>query len=477
MQFISSIINRPDDISKFPILITTTMHALILLIVVSSLWAGGGPNVTGAKLYIKQNDLEQAIKVLMKEIEEVNPNNEDAWYLLGYIYAREKRYDIMLEAFNKAVELKPKFKEKDKGIKVSGDTGTQFHAKNGVDTILRVVWGNAINEAIKYFNEAVAAAIDTARTFSFEKAVEYFKLAAEIMPDSTIAYRNMGAALMNLGKYEESIEPLTAAIQRNPNDVETSTMLASVYITSQRDSLALPILTNLWDKGTRTVEVSDYLSKIYLNAGDNEKAKAIYRDALETDPDNFHFLFNYGIILLETNDYDLAIEKFLKANELNPEASDLNYNLGAAYLNRGVSKREALPEDSEDKSYIEDYELAFPFLEKSVNMNPADAQIWYTLGRIAGQLNKMALAGYAISKGEETKSALDNKVIVGMQSSDLKMILGEPDKIQNVESEVFHTVEEWIYKKRLAAKGKVEISESINVYVDNGRVEALMLLR
>ena len=39
-------------------------------------------------------------------------------------------------------------------------------------------------------------------------------------------------------------------------------------------------------------------------------------------------------------------------------------------MNRGVSRRDALPEDSEDKSYVEDFRSAFPYLEKSISMNP-----------------------------------------------------------------------------------------------------------
>jgi len=103
--------------------ITTGVILICMLVGSSLLFAGGGPNVNGAKLYIKQNDLEKALGVLMKEVENVNTkkgsgsNNEDAWYLLGYIYARQGEYEKMMEAFDKAVELKPKFKEK--GVKIS----------------------------------------------------------------------------------------------------------------------------------------------------------------------------------------------------------------------------------------------------------------------------------------------------------------------------------------------------------------------
>ncbi len=503
--------------------------------------AGGGPNVSGAKLYIQQNNLEEAIRVLQKEINDVNPNNEDAWYLLGYVYAREKKYDAMLEAFNKAVELKPKFQEK--GVKIGKDSGSRFHSKHGVDAILQVVWSHAFNSGVKYFNDAInvnviepeekdlgAVSVGmtpgevkdvigdpveinvtkmdevereqwvyglskyvylengkvdavqypendlsvSLREQKFALAVSSFRAAASILPDSTLAYRNWAAALQNAGRTEDSIEPLKRALAANPNDAEVMTMLAQVYMKTRQDSLAVPLLADLWASGRHTEEVADGLSRAYVRMGKVAEAKAIYEEAIESNPDNFNFRYNYGTILLEAKDYDGAIEQLTKAYEIEPESADINYNLGAAYLNRGVGKREALPEDSEDTPQMEDFERAFPYLEKSVKMNPNDEAVWYTLGRIAGQLNKFVLAGYAFAKGEPVKSALDDHVVVGMPSDTLKAVLGEPEKAKPVESEIFTDVEEWVYNERRGTKGnKIAIPNQLKVYVVDGRVDAI----
>jgi len=438
-------------------------------------FAGGGPNVGGAKLYIKQNNLEKAEEVLLKEIKEVDENNEDAWYLLGYIYAREKRYSEMMDAFNKALELEPKFAKE--GIKVGGDSGTQFHSKHGVNTILRVCWANAFNSGVQSFNEAVNATGDSATMANYDEAIHNFSMAAKMQPDSMMAYRNWAAALMNSGRTEESVEPLEKALEINPKDVDVAILLSQVYMNTQQDSLALPVLENLWaDEATRSADVADMLSRVYLRTGNSDKAKEIYIKAIEDNPENFHFRYNYGTVLLEAQEYDEAIKQFEAAYAIDSTSTDLNYNLGAAYLNRGVSKREALPEGSEEKPYLEDFKKAFPFLEEAISQNQGgDANTWFTLGRIAGQLNKISLAGYAFAKGEPTKSALDDKVRVGMPAETLKMILGEPDKAQSLESDHFNDIEEWVYKKKPAANGKIAVSTPVNVYVKSGKVDALMV--
>ncbi len=466
---------KPRSINWPARFLTIAVIAVLSLAGSSASFAGGGPNVTGAKLYIQQNALDKAIDVLIKEVSTINEKNEDAWYLLGYVYSRQEKYDKMLDAFNKALALKPKFQKK--GVKIGKDTGTLYHSSLGVEQILKAVWAKSFNSGVKHFNAAVNAEDDSVKGTSFEQAIGCFSDAAMIQPDSTLSYRNWAAALINAGRSDESIVPLTTALEKNPKDVDVIMMLSNVYMNSGRDSLAIPILEQLWSYGVQTEEVADNLSRVYIRSNQIEKAKGVFKAAIETNPSSYHFRFNYGTILLESKSFDEAIEHLAKAHEIDPSSPDISYNLGAAYLNRGVNTREGLAEDSEDKSYLEDFKSAFPFLEQSIKINPDDESSWFALGRIAGQLNKIVLAGYAFSKGEPTKSALDDKIIVGMPTETLKAIMGEPDAIKAVESEVFSTVEEWGYKERRGSKGIVGIPEPLRVYVHDGRVDALMVLK
>ncbi|MCG8608748.1 tetratricopeptide repeat protein [bacterium] len=408
---------------------------------ITLLFAGGGPNVSGAKIYIQQNELDKAIEVLLKEINERDPNNEDAWYLLGYIYARQKNFEKMMEAFDKAVELKPKFAEE--GLKVNKDSGKKFFSQFGRDMILRQVWGESFNDAVNYFNEGLNAADETARTELFEKSVANFRGAALIQPDSLMAYRNWAAALMNMGKYEDCIEPLQEALKRAPEDSELRLLLATSY----------------------------------LHSGKRSEAIATYEEALEREPNNFKLLADLGTLYLEDNQYEAALEYLKRAHAIDSESAALNYQIGAAHMNMGVAKRDSLPEDSEDISYKKDYELALPYFEKSLMLNSEDESVWSILGRLAGQLDRFSLAGFAFSKGEQTESVLENQVQLGMGGADVKALLGEPDEIKTLESETFSDISEWIYKKRAPTNGKLAIELPLNVYVKNDKVDALMVFK
>jgi len=65
---------------------------------------------------------------------------------------------------------------------------------------------------------------------------------------------------------------------------------------------------------------------------------------------------------------------------------------------------------------------------------------------------------------------------LGMVSADVKALLGEPDEIKPIELEVFG-VQEWVYKQRDASNGKIAIALQINIYVQNDKVDALMVFK
>jgi tetratricopeptide (TPR) repeat protein len=267
------------------------------------------------------------------------------------------------------------------------------------------------------------------------------------------------------------------ALQKDPDDVDVAKMLGQVYSLTNREQESIDVFRKLWDSGNQTADIADQLARAYLNTDQKDKAIDIFKVAIEKNPENTGFRYNYGLILLEAKEYRAAIDQLHKVYELDPQTGDVIYNLGAAYLNLGVTQRDSLPAESEDKTYLEAFKKALPYLEESLAANPDNTQIWFSLGQIAGQLNKMSLAGYAFAKGDNKRQLLEGKVVVGMSSEQVKAIFGEPSNVSPLESDKF-TIEEWNYTPS-STNGKVELEDPLNVYVDtgSGRVDAAMLLQ
>jgi len=68
----------------------------------------------------------------------------------------------------------------------------------------------------------------------------------------------------------------------------------------------------------------------------------VYRTAVEREPNNKLYRYNYGSLLLEAEEYEGAVEQLAKAVELDPEYSNAHYNLGAAYINQAVAVNEQI---------------------------------------------------------------------------------------------------------------------------------------
>jgi len=117
------------------------------------------------------------------------------------------------------------------------------------------------------------------------------------------------------------------------------------------------------------------------------------------------YYYNLGVLILEEDKYEEAVDLFQSAIELDPDYSDAYYNLGVAYVNWGVELREkAVAErDDEDKRYLEKFELALPNLQRVIEDRPNDAQLWETLGRLYANLDRVQEAEDAFERADRIR--------------------------------------------------------------------------
>tara|TARA_B100000809_G_scaffold254209_1_gene291138 strand:- start:254 stop:721 length:468 start_codon:yes stop_codon:yes gene_type:complete len=110
-----------------------------------------------------------------------NKNHEaNYYYNLGNTYRQQDRLEEAIEAYNKAIEIKP-------------DYHLAYHNL-----------GNTYRRQGKY-----------------DQAIEAYNKAIEIKPDYHLAYYNLGNAYDEQDKYEEAIEAYNKAIEIMSNDAES----------------------------------------------------------------------------------------------------------------------------------------------------------------------------------------------------------------------------------------------------------------
>ena len=366
---------------------------LLFLTVVSSSFA---QHLTSAKLYLQQRQYEKAEASALKAVEK-DPDDEEAWFVLGKTRYEVRKYADMVKAFEKSAALKPDEYKTEIG---------QYRLK---------VWADMYNAGIKMYNRGRDSAS------YFQAAVDSFQLAIVARPESLQTYYVCALAYYGNKQTDQAIQILNVSLQHNPKSVKELELLGKLHLQVAREKetakdsagseqeylSAIATFEKLYEADPANTENMIRLMELYQQVGMSEKALAMTHDALAADPNNAYLHFADGVFLLKQNKFEESIEQLKKALELSPDPSvplveDATYNLGVAYLNWGVAMKAA--EDQrveaaiksgkgkdvkEDLSYKKKYEMAVPYLEESTQKKGNDISLWQQLGKLYANLNRM----------------------------------------------------------------------------------------
>ncbi len=92
-----------------------------------------------------------------------------------------------------------------------------------------------------------------------------------------------------------------------------------------------------WEKATQqdttNAEIFSVLGGAYKLLNDFDKSSSALKKALDLEPDNFKYIYNYGLILFEQKQYRAALEKLHYALELHPDNFELINDIAVMYFN------------------------------------------------------------------------------------------------------------------------------------------------
>jgi tetratricopeptide (TPR) repeat protein len=194
-----------------------------------------------ANVHKAMGQYDKAVEDYSKIIK-IDPTNAKAFYRRGYTYLEMKEYKKAVNNFNSALSLNPKYYDArfDRALAFSG---------NG----------------------------------DLDKAIsEYDKLIKEY-PDNEfayLAYNNRGYEYFMKGDNESAIRDYYASLQMNPFNVDAWDNIGISYYQTGRIKLAKDAFEKAIALGSVCYECYLYLSQIYEQEGDKEKAD-MYRWAAD----------------------------------------------------------------------------------------------------------------------------------------------------------------------------------------------------
>ncbi|MCB2198045.1 tetratricopeptide repeat protein [bacterium] len=265
--------------------------------------------VRSAKIYMQQNDPDNAKKVL-QEGAEVNPADAELWYILGKVNAELEMWDDMNVAFAKAQELTDAYNDDIKN--------TRYEA-----------WRREFNAAVTPFNE-----------HNYERALERFQTALKIQPNDKETLKRIGLCYLQMEDYENAESYLQDAVHdpATGNDVSTLYNILMIYRTEERNEDVINMVDQIMVVGGDSLEAARKLDVIQAKAlalqqlDRNDDAIGVWDMAIETDPDNPDFHYNKAILLHSAEHFEAAAREYLIAIDLNPEDSEARLNAARSLL-------------------------------------------------------------------------------------------------------------------------------------------------
>ncbi|MCY4170319.1 MAG: tetratricopeptide repeat protein [Bacteroidetes bacterium] len=312
--------------------------AYSIVITVIATGCGSNPNIEGARLELRNKDYPRALRNINRAL--INdPDNSEALVVKGDIIA-EMLSDVSNEtqrteyigelngAYAQAVLLDP-----DHLAYITRQRST--------------LYANEFGLAMETFKDAGLLA-GRERANLFDKAARYFRNASMISPDSINALINEAHAFYNAGKAQDAVDAYESVIALGHTDRELFIYLARTHelmamelsdpeTQPEHYGHMIRVLKIAKDLYPKDEEIRKLLLNAYSMSEITPDALPFFEEVYQLEQQNPVFLYNYGTLLLRQEDYEGAIKKLSDAISLDSSYVNAHFNLGAAYVNHGVS--------------------------------------------------------------------------------------------------------------------------------------------
>ena len=360
--------------------------------------------LNSARLYIQQKNWDKAIEVLKEDVKK-NPQSDEGYYLLGTVYSELNKTEEMIEAFNKSLAISNKFADK-------------------ISEYKAYQWANNYNRGVSLFQRGNKTEDKDSSKMYYDMAIDAYKKAAILEPDSGLTFRNLAFVYLTTGKNEEAIEPLKRLIDLEKAE-EGYQYLGEVYYTlglnnmnefkntgNKEDSVkavdyynkGIAVLEEGLKEYPENTEMLNYKTQSYIGANRINEALSSAKAQEEKQPDNAVYHYNYGVLLLNVQKYEQAEQQLLKAIEIDPNYDNAIYNLAVTYVKWGTAiNKEAEAQGVLSDDYKQKYQKALPYLEKVVESDSKNPQMWELIGKVYSVLGMTDDANNAFKKADELR--------------------------------------------------------------------------
>lgn len=358
------------------------------------------------------------IKILTQDY----PNIPILFNILGVCYKAQNMFMLSIEAFEKAVTLKPDYAEVHNNMGLThlqmNNIEDAISSFNNATSLMPNFFGAYYNKAIalnlkgevegaiECYEKVITIKPNYAEAYNnlgtilmklgrYKSAQENYQKSVEIRPNFIEAYNNLGVLLKNLNKYDDAVKNFKKARDINPNLIDTHYNLGTTFIEQDKINSAINSLKIALSINPNFAEAHNNLGTAYKKIGQMSDSIMSYKKAINTKENYAEAHNNLGLLMMNLGDMESAYEHLLIALKINPDYIYANNNFGSylskkgkflesiEYFNKAISLNsnffEAYSNLGNALKYLKRHDESLACYEKSYAINP---KAEYSLGSI-----------------------------------------------------------------------------------------------
>ncbi len=272
------------------------------------------PEITSAKVYFQQENIEKAAEQL-EIAKEKYPDNPDVFYLLATgVYAPQGKWEKARDALEKCVELDPSYKQK-------------------VQQEQKRIWSGLHTEAANTFNEAVEAIFPEDRDSLMAISADQFKKALAVKKDAAVTYNGLVKSLYLLQDTSEVKKYAKMAMNNGVFDKDVVYYYTQMLWQPGQHEAALAKIDSILADHPDFTDLKKLKIQYLTEMEKYDQAQEVANDLIQEDPDNIDLRFVLAQIYVKTNDLQSAADEFEKVIQANPGDKEALLRIAQVYFN------------------------------------------------------------------------------------------------------------------------------------------------
>jgi tetratricopeptide (TPR) repeat protein len=337
--------------------------------------ASGPVSFDEARRQHQAGNVEHAVSLYRRVLLD-DPNNAQAWYLMGAAFEQLKQLDDARASLRQATSVNP------------------YHAEAHNHLGVVLAQQAALDDAIGSFRRALELkpgnlevlnnlGLALLRQDKANEAIAVFQKALELKPDDAKARHNLNKALREQGHFEELLTSQRQAVGQQPQSAQAHNDLGLTLYEQGRFDDAAAAFRQALDVKPDLAEAHNNLGLVRASQGQIDEAIAAYRRAIVLKPSFAEAHNNLGIALRQSGQAEAAVASCREAARLKPELPEAHNNLGSALEEIGQ------------------YDEAITVLQKALRIKPDFAKAHNNLGIGYWYLGRFDEAAHAYRRAIE----------------------------------------------------------------------------